>query len=79
MSFPGRDGSCPGNSILNPAGCDELSGQGWLLPRKLYPQSGRVREAFHAGNAHTGNTHAVQAPECTRDCPTVDFNATMKQ
>ena len=50
-SLPGGEGSCPGSSIHNPAGCEKLAGQGWLLPRKLYSRSGRVGEACQAGMA----------------------------
>ena len=31
-SLPAGDSSCPASFILNPAGCEELAGQGCLLP-----------------------------------------------
>ena len=50
-SLLGGEGSCPGSSIHNPAGCEKPAGRGRLLPRKRYSQSGRVGEACLAGKA----------------------------
>ena len=47
-SLPDRSGSCPGCSILIPAGWKKLARQAWLLPRMLYSQCGRVEEACQA-------------------------------
>ena len=47
--FPG-DGTCLGSLIPNPAGCEELAGQGRHLPRKPYSKSGsRVRRTCCLG------------------------------
>ena len=41
-----REGSCPGSSILIPAGARKLAGQGRLLPHKLIFLSGRSYTVF---------------------------------
>ena len=44
-SLLGRGGSCPGSSILDPAGWEKLVWRERHLPKKLYSRSGRVRIA----------------------------------